>query len=103
MYKKEFPNLLSYTRFLAVMPRVIKSTMGWFYGFKIHLIVNYQGEIVAAKVTTGNVHDAQPVEALAQGLTGKLYGDKGYLSKALEANLFDKGVALITTVRKHEG
>ena len=147
MYKKEFPNLLSYTRFLAVMPRVIvpmcayftslkgkptgselidstcikvchniriprhktfsgiaqrgKGTMGWFYGFKLHLIVNYQGEIVAAKVTTGNVHDTQPVEALAQGLTGKLYGDKGYLSKALEANLFDKGVALITTVRKN--
>ena len=65
------------------------------------MIVNYQGEIVAAKVTTGNVHDTQPVEALAQGLTGKLYGDKGYLSKALEANLFDKGVALITTVRKN--
>ena len=56
---------------------------------------------MAAKVTTGNVHDTQPVEALAQGLTGKLYGDKGYLSKALEANLFDKGVALITTVRKN--
>jgi hypothetical protein len=34
--------------------------MGWFYGFKLHLIVNYQGEIVAAKVTTGNVHDTQP-------------------------------------------
>jgi hypothetical protein len=77
--------------------------MGWLYGFKLYLIVNYQGEIVAAKVTTGNVHDTQPVEALARGLTGKLYGDKGYLSKALEANLFDKGVALITTVRKHEG
>jgi hypothetical protein len=137
---------LSYTRFLAVMPRVIvpmcayftslkgkptgiefidptcikvclniriprhktfsgiaqrgKGTMGWLYGFKLHMIVNYQGEIVAAKVTTGNVHDTQLVEALAQGLTAKLYGDKGYLSKALEANLFDKGVALITTVRK---
>ena len=65
------------------------------------LIVNYQGEIVVAKVTTGNVHDTQPVEELAQGLAGKLYGDKGYLSKALEANLFDNGVTLITTVRKN--
>jgi hypothetical protein len=65
------------------------------------LNVNYQGEIVAAEVITGNVHDTQPVEELAQGLTGKLYSDKGYLSKALEANLFDKGVALITTVRKN--
>ena len=65
--------------------------------------VNYQGEIVAAEVTTGNVRDTQPVEELAKGLTGKLYGNKGYLSKDLEVNLFDKGVALITTVRKHEG
>ena len=146
-YKKDFPDLLSYTRFLEVMPRAIvpmcayfstlkgkptgiefidstslkvyhniriprhktfdgiaqrgKGTMGWFYGFKLHLIVNYHGEIVAAKVTTGNVHDTKPVEELAQGLTHKLYGDKGYLSKALEANLFEKGVELITTVRKN--
>jgi len=75
--------------------------MGWFYGFKLRVTVNYHGEIVAAKVTPGNVHDTQPVEELARGLTGKLYGDKGYLSKAVEANLFDKGVALITTVRKN--
>jgi hypothetical protein len=56
---------------------------------------------VAAKVTTGNVHDTKPVARLAQGLTDKLYGDKGYLSKALEEELFDNGVTLITTVRKN--
>ncbi|AGH44328.1 transposase [Paraglaciecola psychrophila 170] len=78
-----------------------KGTMGWFYGFKLHLVVNHHGEIVAAKVTTGNVHDTQPVRELAEGLTDKLYGDKGYLSKALEADLLDKGVSLITTVRKN--
>ncbi|MDT8371235.1 MAG: transposase, partial [Gammaproteobacteria bacterium] len=58
------------------------------------------GEIVAAKVTTANVHDTRPVAALAKGLTDKLNGDKGYLSKALEADLFEEGVTLITTVRK---
>jgi hypothetical protein len=146
-YKDAFPNLLSYTRFLAVMPRVIvpmcayfttlkgkptgiefidstsikvchniriprhktfkgfakrgKGTMGWFYGFKLHLVVNHLGEIVAAKVTTANVHDTQPVAELAEHLPDKLYGDKGYLSKALEADLLDKGVTLITTVRKN--
>jgi hypothetical protein len=42
--------------------------MGWFYGFKLYLIVNYLGEIVAAKVTTGNVHDTQAVAELAKGL-----------------------------------
>jgi hypothetical protein len=76
-----------------------KGTMGWFYGFKLHLVVNHNGEIVAAKVTTGNVHDTQPVAELAQGLTDKLYGDKGYLSKALAADLFEKGVTLVTAVR----
>lgn len=146
-YKKAFPDLLSYTRFLEVMPRTIvpmcayftslkgkptgiefidstslkvchniriprhktfdgiaqrgKGTMGWFYGFKLHLVVNYKGEIVTAKVTAGNVHDTQPVEELARGLTDKLYGDKGYLSKKLETNLSEKGVKLITTVRKN--
>jgi hypothetical protein len=64
-----------------------KGTMGWFYGFKLHLVVNHHGEIVAAKVTIGNVHDTQPVRELAEGLTDKLYGDKG--------------VSLITTVRKN--
>jgi len=54
-----------------------KSTMGWFYGFKRHLIVNCQGEIVAAKVTVGNVHDTIPVALFAQSLTDKLYGAKG--------------------------
>jgi hypothetical protein len=78
-----------------------KGIMDWFYGFKLHLVVNHNGEIVAAKVTTGNVHDTQPVPELAEGLTDKLYGDKGYLSQALAADLFEKGVTLVTTVRKN--
>lgn len=78
-----------------------KSTMGWFFGFKLHLIVNYQGEIVAASLTPGNVHDTKPVAKLAEGLTDKLYGDKGYVSKALASNLFEKGVTLITNVRSN--
>ncbi len=78
-----------------------KGTMGWFYGFKFLLIVSYRGEIVAAKLTSGNVHDTKPVPELANGLTDKLYGDKGYLSKALEEKLFNKGVTMITNVRKN--
>ncbi len=66
-----------------------------------YLVINHHGEIVTAKVTTGNVHDTQPVRELAGSLTDKLYGDRGYLSKALEADLLDKGVSLVTTVRKN--
>ncbi len=131
-YCSHFPNLLSYTRFLEVMPKAIvplssyfstlkgestgiefidstsikvchnlriprhktfndiaqrgKGTMGWFYGFKLHLVTNFKGEIVDAKLTTANVHDTKPVLEL---------------SKKLSASLKDEGVDLITTVRRN--
>ena len=56
---------------------------------------------MASKVTKGYVQNTQPVTEVAQGLTDKLYRDKGYLSKSLGANLFEKGVTLVTTVRKN--
>lgn len=49
--------------------------MDWFYGFKLHLIVNHLGEIVAAKVTTANTDDTKPVEELASSLPDRLYSD----------------------------
>lgn len=146
-YADAFPEMLSYTRFLEVMPTVLvplcsyfsylkgkptgiafvdstslkvchnlriprhrvfdgiakrgRGTMGWFYGFKLHLIINHQGDILAAKITPGNVDDRKPVPELCEGMTGKLYGDKGYISKALSDDLFDKGVELMTNVRKN--
>jgi len=78
-----------------------KGTMGWFYEFKLHLVTNFKGEIVDAKLTTANVHDTKPVLELSKKLTGKLYADKGYISKKLSASLKDKGVDLITTVRRN--
>ena len=78
-----------------------KSTMGWSYGFKLHLIINHLGEILSLKLTKGNVDDRQPVPEMAKSIFGKLYGDKGYISKALSGELLDKGVELITTVRKN--
>lgn len=54
-----------------------KTSMGWFFGFKLHLVFNHLNEIVAVKLTPGNVHDGAPVEQLTQDLTGKLFGDKG--------------------------
>ena len=52
--------------------------MGWFFGFKLHLVFNTHNEIVALKLTPGN--DTTPVPALTRDLIGKLFGDKGYLS-----------------------
>ena len=145
--KPYFPELLSYTRFLALMPSVVvpmcsyltsklgkptgiqfvdstkievchimrakqnkvfegiaehgKGTMGWSFGFKLHLIINQLGEIVALKLTKGNLDDRQPISEMAGALFGKLYGDKGYISQALTGELLEKGVELITTVRKN--
>jgi hypothetical protein len=78
-----------------------KTTMGWFFGFKLHIIVNDRAEIVAVKITPGNVDDRKPVKAMTKGLKGKLYADKGYLSKSLFADLWQDGLQLITGIRKN--
>lgn len=146
-YGNAFPALLSYTRFLEVMPNVLvplcsyfaylkgkptgiafvdstslkvchnlriprhrvfdgvakrgKGTMGWFFGFKLHLIINHQGDILAAKITPGNVDDRTPVPELCRAMNGKLYGDKGYISKALSEELSEKGIDFITLAKKN--
>ena len=143
----EFPDLVSYQRFVELMPRVLlplccylhfrkgevtgisfidstrirvcgnkrisrnqvfkdvaelgKSSMGWFFGFKLHLVVNDQGELLAFCLTPGNVDDRQPVPDLVQGFFGKLFGDKGYISQALFELLFEAGIQLVTGIRKN--
>ncbi|MDE1465037.1 IS982 family transposase [Spartinivicinus poritis] len=135
-YFSEFPNLLSYSRFIeqqyyALLPlyfylqsftpslrgiyfvdstplrvchikrekqhKVFKNTaakgktsLGWFYGFKLHLIINDKGELVNLKLITGNTDDRAPLKELAKGLNGKLFGDKGYISAELTEELLGK-------------
>ncbi len=78
-----------------------KNSVGWFYGFKLHLIVNDEGEILAVQLTAGNVDDRTPVPKLVKELFGKLYGDKGYISQKLFDLLFADGVQLVTKIRKN--
>jgi hypothetical protein len=78
-----------------------KTSMGWFYGFKLHLVVNDRGELLAFQLTPGNIDDRKPVPLLARDLFGKLFGDKGYISQALFEILFAHGVELITSVRRN--
>ena len=77
-----------------------KTSVGWFYGFKLHLVINDEGELLAFKFTAGNVDDRVPVPALTRGLFGKLFGDKGYISQPLFDALYERGVQLITRLRK---
>ncbi|WP_375315879.1 IS982 family transposase [Wolbachia endosymbiont (group A) of Colletes cunicularius] len=148
LYKSEFPKLPSYTRFVALKPRVLwhlamllhwlcgqsentgisyidttpiavchakrisknkvfagiaklsKSTYGWFFGFKLHMVINENVEIHALTLTKGNVDDRIPVPNLTEKLIGLLFGDKGYIAKELFQKLFDRGLKLVTKVKK---
>jgi len=77
-----------------------KNSLGWAYGFKLHLLINDLGELVACCLTAANVDDRKPVPQLLHGLHGKVFGDRGYISQALFADLFSRGVQLITKLRK---
>jgi hypothetical protein len=79
------------------------TSIGWFYGFKLHLIINDRGEILAFYLTKGNVddRDIKVMKSLTENIFGKLFGDKGYVSQALFDLLFADGIQLITKVRKN--
>ena len=77
-----------------------KTSVGWFYGFKLHLVVNDRGDLLAFQITPGNTDDRQPVPRLVKGLTGKLFGDRGYISQKLFEMLLEQNLQLITKLRK---
>ena len=148
-YKKFFPNLVSYSRFVELMPYVAlpltffvymrsgqrggisfidstaldvcdnhrinqnkvfkgiaqmgKSSTGWFYGLKLHISINDRGEILNFCLTPGNIDDRNPkvIKQLTKGMFGKIFADKGYISKKLFDTLWDKGVQMITKQKKN--
>jgi hypothetical protein len=147
-HRCDFPDLISYDRFVTLMPRAViplfgylqlhglakptgisfidstclrvchnkrikrhrvfeglaaigKNTMGWFYGFKLHLIINECGGLLSFRLTKANVDDRDPVEPMTKGLFGKLFGDKGYISKPLFEKLFKRGIELVTNIRSN--
>lgn len=78
-----------------------KNSMGWHYGFKLHLVISERGELLAFKLTPGNVDDRTPVPELTEDLLGKLFGDRGYISKSLFDELYERGLKLITKPKKN--
>ena len=148
--KKDFPNLVSYNRFVEIMeyalvPLILyivrarfvkcsgisfvdstpvkvcdnhrikshrvfseyakrgKSSMGWFYGFKLHLIINEQGEILSFCLTSGNVDDRNEavMDSLTKEIFGKLFADRGYISQKLFEKLLKKDITLVTRAKKN--
>ena len=78
-------------------------SMGWFYGFKLHLICNEKGELLSFMLTPGNVDDRDPLtnSTFIENISGKLMGDKGYISKGLFEKLFVDGIQLVTKLRNN--
>ena len=141
-WHREFPELVSYPRFVQLIPRAIvpmihylsslkgsstgigfidstslkvchnrrifshrvfkgiaqrgKTSVDWFYGFKVHLVINARGELLNFALTSGNVDDRKPVRELFKDLQGKFIGDKGYISKDLASELREQGIILMT-------
>jgi len=78
-----------------------RTSVSWFFGLKLHLVTNEQGELIAFKITTGSASDGKCAESLLIALQGLAFGDKGYLEKKLFETLLQKGLKLITRKRKN--
>ena len=78
-----------------------KTSTGWFFGLKLHLIVNHVCEIISVRVTRGNTDDRTPLVDMCKGLTGMIFGDRGYVSKVKAESLSAQGLKLITSLKKN--
>jgi len=78
-----------------------KSSMGWFFGIKLHLIISEKGDLLSVYLTPGNVDDRKPVRDMAQKITGLLFGDKGYIDPKLFYDLQTQGLKLVTGIRSN--
>src|ERR1041384_6263153 len=145
-YVGEFPRLVSYQRFVELMPQALvpmcgylqtrkgqcsgisfidstslkvchnrrihshkvfaecarrgKTSVDWFFGFKLHVVTNDCGELLNVRLTPGNVDDRRPVPELVKELFGKLFADRGYISQTLFETLYDQQLQLVTKLRQ---
>jgi hypothetical protein len=76
-----------------------KSSMGWFFGFKLHVVCDSLGRLVSLLITPGNTDDRKFVLKLLKGLKGLCVADAGYVSKKLMRALYEQGLLLLTDVR----
>lgn len=81
-----------------------RSSTGWFYSFKLHISINDCGEILSFCPTCGNKDDRNPevMEYHTENIFGKLFADKGYISKKLAGQLQKNGIQLVTKQKKFQ-
>ena len=92
---------ISSHRVFAGVAERSKTSMGWFYGFKLHLVINHTGDLLDVALTPGNIDDRKPLGTFADRLHGSLYADRGYISKDIREALREQGVNLVYKVRKN--
>ena len=92
---------ISSHRVFADVAKGSKTSMGWFYGFKLHLVINHTGDLLDVALTPGNIDDRKPLRKFAERLHGSLYADRGYISKDLREDLREQDVNLVYKVRKN--
>lgn len=96
------PHRISQHRVFAGLARRGKTSMGWFFGFKLHLVFNDRGELLNLALTPGNVDDRKPVPRLVRRLFGKIFADRGYISQPLFQRLLETfGLQLITRLKSN--
>lgn len=78
-----------------------KSSMGWFFGLKLHLVINNLGEIMACSLTSANTDDRKPVPKLVENLNGWLFADKGYIGQEFLEKLKSQSIEIFTKVKKN--
>ena len=80
-----------------------RGTMGWFFGFKLHIIINERGEIIDFLITQGNIDDRQPLKdkTFHDKVFGKIFADRGYIGQDLFEQLFVDGIHLVTRIKKN--
>ena len=146
-HRGEFPNLVSYDRFVALIKRCFpivvmffavlrgditeisfadstpyavcktirrfshkvfkgiaalsKNSVGWFFGLKLHFVFNDKGEIARLSITPANVDDRKGLKGLIQGLTGKIFADRGYIGKEFFEDLWKEGIHIVIRIKKN--
>ena len=83
------------------MARRGRAASGWFYGFKLHMVINHRGEIMAVRITPGNTDDRAVSDAMTRGLEGRSLADSGDISRNLFRTLWRRGLKLITGIRRN--
>ena len=78
-----------------------KTSMGWFHGLKLHFVINHKGQIMGLRITPGNTADSTALDAITRQLMGKVYADKGYIGRELFRKLWQRGLHLITGIRRN--